>query len=169
MNWKNSINRLLSHLLPILLLAGCLAGEPLEPLRTGDPAKAFSLTLSDGSSKTLADYQGKGLVMTFMASWCPCSNDSIPMFQAAYAHYGKKIAFLMVGIQEAQSKFEKFVVAKKIPYATGFDTTHIARSYGINSPPTTVFIDKDGKVKRFFYGNIKDVENDFPGWVAEVL
>ena len=169
MNWKNSINYLLILLLWPLLLAGCFEGEPLEPLQPGDMAPPFTLTLTNGSTKTLASYQGKGLIITYMASWCPCSNDSLPMFQKAYEHRHEKIAFVMVGIQEAESKFKKFVQEKKIPYETGFDTTKMARTYGINAPPTTVFIDKHGKVVRFFYGNIKEVEQDFPKWVEEVI
>ena len=169
MNWKRFFSRPVALLLPLLILSGCLGGEPLEPLRPGDLAPPFTLTLTDGTARTLGDYKGKGLVMTFMSSWCPCSNDSLPMFQKAYGHHEGKIEFLMVGIQEAQSKFKQFVTEKKIPYGAGFDTTRIARTYGINAPPTTVFIDKNGRVKRFFYGNIKEVENDFPGWVEEIL
>ncbi len=171
MNWTKFFNPRLAFLLALLLpLSGCLDGKPLEPLRTGDPAPPFSLTLTNGKTvRTLADYRGKGLVVTFMSSWCPCSNDSLPMFAAQHARHKEHIEFLMVGIQEAESKFNQFVKNKKIPYATAYDTAGMAREYGVNAPPTTVFIDADGMVKRFFYGNIKDHQADFPRWVEEVL
>lgn len=163
MNWQKCINFFM-----LALLAGCLEGTPLEPLRTGDPAPPFTLTLTDGTTRSLADYRGKGLVITFMASWCPCSNESLPMFQAAHAQFKDKIAFLMIGIQESESKFTQFVKKHEIPYATGFDKHNMARDYGVNAPPTTIFIDQQGHVQRFFYGNIKKVEKEFPGWVEEV-
>ncbi len=155
--------------MPLLLLGACFGGEPLEPLREGDKAPPFELTLTTGEKKKLTDYQGSGLVLTFMASWCPCSNESLPMFEAEYRRHAGKINFLMVGIQEAESKFKDFVIKRQVPYHTGYDDSDIARNYGINAPPTTVFITADGAVKRFFYGNIKDVEKRFPDWVAEVL
>lgn len=163
MSWPKLISFLL-----LLLLFGCSDGPLLEPLRSGDPAPPFTLTLTEGATRTLADYRGKGLVVTFMASWCPCSNDSLPMFQAAHAQFQDKVEFLMIGIQESESKFTQFVQKNHIPYATGFDNHKIAREYGVNSPPTTIFIDRDGRVKRFFYGNIKKMAAEFPGWVAEV-
>jgi peroxiredoxin len=170
MNWTSYSRFLLFSLfIPALLLTGCLDGEPLEPLRPGDKAPPFTLTLNTGESKSLTDFQSKGLVLTFMASWCPCSNDSLPMFQAEYERHNGNINFLMVGIQEAESNFSEFVKKRKIPYMTGFDNNEIARNYGVNAPPTTVFITADGIVKRFFYGNIKDVAKQFPNWVAEVL
>lgn len=163
MSWKKFISFCL-----LTLLAGCLDSIPLEPLRPGDLAPPFTLTLSDGTTRSLTDYRGQGLVITFMSSWCPCSNESLPMFQAAYEQYQGKIAFLMIGIQEAEGNFQKFVKKRAIPYATGFDNHNIAREYGVNAPPTTIFIDREGRVKRFFYGNIKKVADEFPAWVKEV-
>lgn len=165
MNWKRSFKSC-GVLLLLLLLAGC--SKPLDPLRVGDMAPPFALTLLSGENRTLEGYRGKGLVVTFMSSWCPCSNDSLPLFKAAHAEHGGKVTFLMVGIQESESKFRAFVQKKEIPYETGHDHSGIARTYGINAPPTTVFIDKNGIVKQFFYGNIKDKPQEFARWVEEV-
>ena len=162
MNWKKFSNLLLL----LLLLTGC--SKPLDPLRVGDPAPPFTLTLVSGESRTLEGYRGRGLVITFMSSWCPCSNDSIPLFKEAHARHLGKVAFLMVGIQESESKFKAFVQKKEIPYDAGFDTAKIARNYGVNAPPTTIFIDQGGKVKQFFYGNIKEKPQEFARWVEEV-
>lgn len=167
MNWKKFFNRWL-FCLPMVVLAGCFDGQPLEPLKMGDTAPPFSLTLLNGERKTREDYRNKGLVMTFMASWCPCSNDSLPMFQAAYERHKDHVSFLMIGIQEAESNFKGFVEKHSIMYEAGYDSSKIARTYGVNAPPTTVFLDKKGQVTQFFYGNIKDRQQDFARWVEEV-
>lgn len=176
MSWTGFCDRWLGRplagllFLAALALSGCLDGAPLEPLRVGDPAPPFTLTLTDGQTvRSLADFRGKGLVVTFMASWCPCSNDSLPMFAAQYQRVQGRAEFLMIGIQEAESKFNAFVKERKIAYLSAFDRANVAREYGVNAPPTTVFIDADGKVKRYFYGNIKDRQELFPQWVDEVL
>ncbi|MEO5363028.1 MAG: TlpA family protein disulfide reductase [Magnetococcus sp. DMHC-8] len=166
MNWKKYCKPLFLLLLLAWTLTGC--SKPLDPLRVGDAAPPFALTLITGEARTLDHYRGKGLVVTFMSSWCPCSNDSLPLFKEAHLRHQNQVAFLMVGIQEAESKFKEFVKKREITYEAGYDTSKMARTYGVNAPPTTVFIDKNGVVKQFFYGNIKDKAAEFAGWVAEV-
>lgn len=150
-------------------IGGCSeSGRPLPQI--GEKAPAFSLQLLDGKQVSLAQYAGKGLVITFMSSWCPCSNESMPLMKKAWQDHHDDIAFLMIGIQDAEAKFGKFVEKWEVPFAAGYDENdRIARVYGISSPPTTIFIDRDGVVKRAFYGNIKEKEDAFPHWLGELL
>ena len=158
----------------VFLLAALMSGcseEGQALLQVGEKAPSFSLELHSGEKIGLDGYSGKGLVMTFMSSWCPCTKESIPFLKEAYQrHENDDIEFLLVGIQDAKSKFEKFVTKWEIPFSTGYDRGEkIARNYGVTAPPTTFFIDKDGIVKRVFYGNIKDKEKEFPQWIKEIL
>ena len=83
------------------LLVGCSeSGRPL--LQVGEKAPPFTLQLLNGEQVTLQQYAGKGLVVTFMSSWCPCSNDSMPMMKKAYQKHKGAINFLMIGTQEAK-------------------------------------------------------------------
>jgi len=153
-----------------MLVTGC-SEEGRTLLQVGEKAPPFTLTLIDGKQIQLDQYAGKGLIITFMSSWCPCSNDSIPLIKEAYLkHKGDNVAFLMIGIQDAESKFEKFVEKWDVPFPAGYDEDEkIARDYGISSPPTTIFINSSGIVKRAFYGNIADKKQEFPQWVGEIL
>ncbi|MDX8411141.1 MAG: TlpA disulfide reductase family protein [Mariprofundaceae bacterium] len=169
MNSTSCFRRIAAVFFLALLLSAC-NGEGRALLQVGQKAPPFSLALLGGGQANLEQYAGKGLVITFMASWCPCSNDSMPLMSEAYKTHKDDIAFLIVGIQDAESKFEKFVGKWEVPFATGFDDgAHMARDYGIGSPPTTYFIDKLGMVKRAFYGNIKDKEAEFPEWLKEIM
>ena len=169
----NSTSYCFKSLATAFLLAACLSGCSEDGrilLQVGKKAPPFTLELLDGGQATLEQYAGKGLVITFMASWCPCSNDSMPLMKEAYHEHKDDITFLMVGIQDAESKFEKYVRKWEVPFPTGFDDgDRMARDYGIASPPTTYFIDKSGIVKRAFYGNIKDKEDEFPEWLKEII
>jgi len=153
-----------------ILITGCMEDKG-KILQIGQKAPPFSLDLLDGKQTSLDQYAGKGLAITFMSSWCPCSKDSIPFFKEAYKKYkNDNIQFLMIGIQDARGKFEKIVAKWKVPFPAGYDKgDRIARDYGVQAPPTTIFIDKDGSVKRVFYGNIKDKEKEFPQWIEEIL
>lgn len=154
----------------MFVLSGCLGGD-VKPLKIGEKAPPFTLTLIDGGTADMEPPHGNGHIITFMSSWCPCSNESMPLMKDVYSRYGEKgIAFLMIGIQDPESKFEKFVEKWEIPFSAGYDDgDKITRSYGVKQPPTTIFIDREGVVKRVFYGNIKDKEEEFLQWVGELL
>ena len=132
------------------------------------------LTITAGCEEAVEvkAYIGKpAQTITFMSSWCPCSNESIPLLKKIHAEYADEdIDFLMLGIQDPESKFNQFVLEHDLPFPAAYDDNDfIARTYGINTPPTTVFIDKEGKLQRVFYGNIKDMETDVYKWVEELL
>lgn len=153
------------------LMSGCSEETSRPLLQVGEKAIPFTLELLDGKQSQLDQYAGKGLVITFMSSWCPCSNDSMPLMKQAYAeHKNDQVAFLMVGIQDSRSKFEKYVEKWAVPFDTGYDKNdRIAKDYGVSSPPTTFFIDKNGIVKRAFYGNIAKKPDEFKQWIKEIL
>ena len=169
MNSTSFFKTLASLFIFIALLAGCSEGGRTL-LQIGEKAPPFTLSLVEGKQTRLDMYAGKGLVITFMSSWCPCSNESIPLIKEAYfKHRDDDVVFLMIGIQDARSKFEKFVAKWQVPFCAGYDEDDkIARNYGVGSPPTTIFIDKNGIVKRAFYGNIADKVKEFPLWVEEI-
>jgi len=102
----------------LLLTVNCSGPQDKQPTaRIGGPAPQFTLNLIGGGSVTLNDFRDKPLVVTFMASWCPCSNESAPVFKEAYSRYNPKgVEFLMIGIQDSETKFTKFVDKNSSPF-----------------------------------------------------
>ena len=176
MNWTRYFSFPAAAILALLLvgsLSGCIE-ENVTPLQIGAKAPPSTLTLLNGQTREVNDLAGRAQVITFMSSWCPCSNDSIPLMKKAFERHGKgddgKVAFLMSGFQSPESKFADIAAKWRMPFPVGYDDgDQIARIYGITAPPTTVFIDAEGNVKRVFYGNIKDIEDDFFKWTSELL
>jgi peroxiredoxin len=157
-------------LLTLAFITGCEDSVDIQA-SIGEQAPAFTLHLTNGQTVQINGQPGNAKAITFMSSWCPCSNESIPLLKKMHAEYkDQNIDFLMIGIQDPESKFEQFVADYDLPFPAGYDDGNIiARTYGINAPPTTVFIDRNGKLQRIFYGNIKDMEADVYEWVRELL
>ncbi|MBI3754241.1 MAG: TlpA family protein disulfide reductase [Deltaproteobacteria bacterium] len=163
--------QLITFILLFAVVTGCGGPQNKQPtVKVGTPAPAFALNLVNGGSITLDSFKGKPMVITFMASWCPCSNESAPVFKEAYRKYNPKgVEFLMIGVQDSQSKFKNFVDKKQLPFPAGFDKgDKIARLYGVNAPPTTFFIGRDGKIARAFYGKLVEIEK-LSAWVEEIV
>lgn len=160
-------------LLFFALAAGCGKGSPrgTQPtIKVGEAAPAFTLELLDGKTVTLDIFKGKPLVIINMASWCPCSHESAPVFKEAYEIYNPKgVEFLMLGIQDSKTKFNKFVKKKEFRFPAGFDKgDRIAKLYGVSAPPTTFFINSEGKVVSAFYGKIIEKER-LSAWIDEIV
>lgn len=160
-----------AHCSLLTALTGCSSGpkDKQPTAKVGTSAPSFSLNLINGGSVTPDSFKGKPLVITFMASWCPCSNESAPVFKETYSKYNPKgVEFLMIGIQDSESKFKKFVDKKQFTFPAGFDKgDKIARLYGVNAPPTTFFISRDGKIAKAFYGKLIEIDK-LSAWVDEI-
>ena len=121
--------------------------EAKEPNRVMAPD--FTVYDLDGNEVKLSDYYGKPIVLNFWASWCgPCQME-MPDFNEKHLEQGEDITFLMVnmtdGARETVEGASAFVAERDYAFPVFFDTEmDAAAAYGVNSLPTTYFIDADG-------------------------
>lgn len=119
----------------------------------------FALPNLDGEEIKLSDYDGKVVIVDIWGTWCPPCRQEIPHFIDLYAKH-KESGFEMVGInyeRVAEDKMvptiKKYVDANNMTYpcVLGDDETReqIANFYGF---PTTLFIDRQGKVRAQLVG-----------------
>ena len=112
-------------------------------------APDFTVIDGDGSNVSLSDFRGKPVVLNFWASWCgPCQME-MPDFHEKHQELGEEITFLMVnmtdGARETVEVASAFVDEKAYAFPVLFDTgMDAAATYGVNSLPTTYFINADG-------------------------
>jgi len=89
------------------------------------------------------------------ASWCdPCIAEA-PDLDAAYQKYGDRVRFIGVNAQDDRSGATTFIAQHQVPYPSVFDPSNaIAVSYGLFSPPDTLFFDKEGNLVKTWTGLI---------------
>jgi len=119
-------------------------------------APDFEVIDSDGKTVRLSDFFGKPIVLNFWASWCPPCKSEMPDFESAYREYGENINFIMVnstGGRETLATAKNFLSGTDYTFPVYFDTKYdAAMTYGINSLPTTIFIDEDGNLVTYANG-----------------
>ncbi len=123
-------------------------GNPANSLR-GKSAPAFALVDLNGKKVSLSDYKGRPVLVNFWATWCaPCKLE-MPWFEEYRGKY-KDAGFEVLGIAEDDApKDEIAKTARKtgVTYPVLMTDNKIATLYGgVDSLPTSFYIDKTGKV-----------------------
>ncbi len=78
------------------------------------------------------------------------------LIKAYEAFKEKGVAFLGVNIWDEEEKARQFVKERKVPYLVGHDRgDQIAKLYGVEGTPTTVFIARDGSVAAIAQGTME--------------
>ncbi len=112
-------------------------------------APDFTVYDADGNAVSLSDFIGKPTVINFWASWCgPCQME-MPDFDEKYQELGEEVNFFMVnmtdGSRETIETAKKFIEDTGYSFPVYYDTDmDAAMTYGVNSLPSTYFIDAEG-------------------------
>lgn len=142
--------------------------EPVEsdeaPAHTneGDEHEAelapdFTVYDAEGNPVKLSDMRGTPVVLNFWASWCPPCKAEMPDFDEICKEYEGKVTFMMVNLTDGQSETQEsaqsFIDSMGYTFPVYFDKdSDAAYKYGIQSIPTTFFIDAEGYAIAYYSG-----------------
>ena len=121
-------------------------------LQYGEQAPNFRLQAEDGRHFSLADLQGQPVLINFWATWCPpCRREMPDIVKAATTH--PELIVLAVNVQEEQELVQAFAEAFQMTIPVVRDAEGELRdAYGVRGMPTSVFIDKKGKIATVWTG-----------------
>jgi thiol-disulfide isomerase/thioredoxin len=160
----------------LMLMIGCRqVQQPLQTIPSTGPTEAktdgtdptekaesnapdFTMYDADGNVYHLSDFEGKPVVLNFWASWCgPCRRE-MPEFEEKYQELGANVTFLMVNLttwNETVESANGLIRDQGYTFPVFFDLDgQAAAAYGIQSIPTTFFIDAEGEVIAYANGSI---------------
>ena len=124
----------------------------------GQEAPEFSGHTVKGDSVALKDWKGHVVLVNFFASWCPPCRSEIGQLSQLHGQYSKQglavIGFAVDAVETPDTVGDVAPLAKKlsIPYPVAIATEKIGKDYHFKGIPTTVVIDRDGKIAKTFYG-----------------
>ncbi len=155
---KSDWRTVLTVLLVSLLYAGYSTAQMTLPelsheLNPVDPpleAPGFQLNDMDGERHALADYKGKVVILNFWATWCPPCRREIPSMEAIHNTF-KDEDFAILAINEWETEDHVFAFTGQLEVDPTFPIlfdkeSEVAQLYGVKGLPTTVFLDKKGRV-----------------------
>ncbi len=137
------------------------------PIAERLPAPAISGTTLDGEPLDVADLRGKVVVVNFWASWCaPCRAEAPNLRAVAERRKAEGAEFVGVAIKDDRDAAQAFERRQGIPYPSLFDQAGVVltrfRALAPQVPPTTLVLDRQGRVAARFIGGVTEVELDGP-------
>ncbi len=142
----------------------------LKTLQTGDdgliavadrqPAPVLAGTTTDGERLDLADLRGKVVVLNFWASWCaPCRAEAATLNEVATRTQDAGVQFVGVNVKDELGAAQAFERKQEVVYPSLHDQPGRLllqfRRIVPQTPPTTLVLDREGRIAAFFAGAVR--------------
>ena len=132
----------------LLLYFGSLQARSLmDPISDQPEATSFSLEAVDGRTVSLADYQGKFVLLNFWATWCaPCRKEmpALHNLHSQLSAQGLEVVGVHVGPSLAGVK--EFLEAVPVDFTILLDEDMRLTNWGVRGLPTTFLINPAGEL-----------------------
>ena len=157
------------------LLAFALA-TLASPLATGAVATQasapdFTLRTLNGPNLRLAEQRGRVVMVNFWATWCGPCRQEMPQLDRLYQKY-KSSGFVLLGVNVDDDTRNAAELATKLglKFPVLLDTDKgVSKLYDLSTMPSTVLIDRDGKVRYVHRGYLSGYEDTYDKQIRELL
>ena len=123
-------------------------------LDIGQKAPNFTLKSTAGENLNLVEQRGQIIIINFWASWCgPCRKE-MPMLQSFYSKYNSLgVSVWGINVEQENQAGRDFLADLDLTFPIFFDSKNtISADYQVEAMPTTVIVDRNGKVRYLFRG-----------------
>ena len=134
-------------------------------------APDFTLHAADGRNVRLDELRGQVVLVNFWATWCgPCRSE-MPHLDQLYQKYHKS-GFVLLGVNIDDNPATALSTAQKlnVSFPILLDTDKkVSKLYNLTDMPSTVVIDRDGKMRFLHRGYRDGVEADYDQQIRSLL
>jgi len=144
--------KVMENLMKVGLFQPSIPNEPLADLTAGISASNTSEEIlfrnMDGEVIELADQKGKVVFINFWATWCPPCIAEMPSINKLYSNFkdNESVVFMMVDVDNSPVKSQKFMDKRNFNLPIYTPASPIPSSYMEGAIPTTLVLNKYGKV-----------------------
>jgi len=152
-------------------LAVLVAGTAVAAIAPSSTAPDFTLHTMGGPNMRLQEQRGKVVMINFWATWCGPCRQEMPHLDRLYDKY-KSSGFVLMGINVDDDTRNAAAVAAKlgVRFPVLLDTDkQVSRLYDLSTMPSTVIVDRDGKVRYVHRGYLSGYEDTYDKQVRELL
>jgi len=158
-------------LLSLLLATGLGAGAAAAPVAVSAPAPDFTLRSMNGPNLRLKEQRGQVVLINFWATWCAPCRKEMPHLNRLYDKY-RASGFVLLGVNVDDDARNAVDVAAQlgVKFPVLLDTDKkVSHLYDLNSMPSTVVIDRDGRVRYLHRGYLDGYEVTYDQQIRQLL
>lgn len=152
-------------------LLAAVAGTALAAVAPRAAAPDFTLRTASGPNLRLQEQRGQVVLINFWATWCGPCRQEMPQLNKLYDKY-RAAGFVLLGINIDDDTRRATEVAAKLGlrFPVLLDTDKaVSRLYDLGTMPTTVLIDRDGRVRHIHAGYLAGYENIYDQEIRGLL
>ncbi|MFZ5504315.1 MAG: TlpA family protein disulfide reductase [Pseudomonadota bacterium] len=135
------------------------------------PAPDFTLRSLDGPNLRLQEQRGKVVLLNFWATWCGPCREEMPQLNKLFERF-RPSGFTLLGVNVDEDSRNAAGIAGqlgvKFPVLLDSDK-RVAKLYDLSAMPSTVLIDRDGKVRYLHRGYKSGVESTYDQQIRALL
>jgi peroxiredoxin len=169
MLFKNQFKQISKLILTAVALM--LIAAQAQAISESAPAPDFTLKSNSGKNIKLSELRGQVVMINFWASWCGPCRQEMPLLNQLYQRY-EPMGFTLLGVNVEEDSAAADKVLKEIPvdFPVLYDNRNqVSDTYQVRAMPSTILIDRDGKVRYLHKGYKPGYEEDYQKQVRELI
>lgn len=138
---------------------------------TAQQAPDFTLKAIDGVNLRLAEQRGDIMLINFWASWCgPCIQEMPQLDKLAEKYQPLGVQVWGVNVESDSSAAKAYLSKVSVGFPILLDQDNsVSKAYQVEAMPTTVILDKDGKVRSVHRGYKPGFEKKYEDDIKSLL
>ena len=148
-----------------------VAGSATPAIAPSAAAPDFTLRTMNGPNLRLAEQRGRVVMVNFWATWCGPCRQEMPQLDRLYQKY-RASGFVLLGVNVDDDARKAADVAAKlgVSFPVLLDTDKaVSKLYVLSTMPSTVLIDREGKVRYVHRGYLTGYEDNYDKQIRELL
>jgi len=153
------------------LLLGTAASTAAAATAVGSPAPDFTLRVLDGPNLRLQEQRGKVVLVNFWATWCgPCRKEMPHLNRIADKYRSSGLVLLGINVDDDARNAADLAAKLGVKFPVLFDTDKkVSKLYDLNSMPSTLVIDRNGRVRYLHRGYQDGYEDLYDKQIRDLL
>lgn len=151
--------------------AGLASPLCVAALTPASLAPDFTLRSMDGHNLRLGEQRGQIVMINFWATWCGPCRQEMPHLNRLYEKY-RGAGFVVFGVNVDEDVRNVAAIAQKLalkfPVLPDTDK-RVSKQYDLSAMPSTVLIDRDGRVRYVHRGYRDGFEETYEKQIRELL